>query len=217
MIKSYDQSRGRDGDTEIRILEAAREVFLRRGTAGARMAEIAEQAGVNQALLHYYFRSKARLAEAVFQRAARDLFPAVIETLMSDMSLSEKVRRVVDIELSTLLRHPFLPGYILSELNHHPERVEQFVEVTAGLRIDQIAPRLFERLGAQIEAAVEAGEIHPIAPEQFVINLVSLCIFPFAARPMIAAITGVDDEGFRAMIERRKAELPEFFVRGLRP
>lgn len=181
------------------------------------MAEIAEQADVNQALLHYYFRSKARLAEAVFQRAARDLLPAVIETLMSDAALPEKVRRVVDIELSTLLRNPFLPGYILSELNHHPERVEQFIEVTAGVRIDEVAPRLFVRLGRQIEAAVEAGEMRPVAPEQFVIDLVSLCIFPFAARPMIAALTGVDDDGFRAMIERRKTELPEFFLRGLRP
>jgi AcrR family transcriptional regulator len=181
------------------------------------MADIADHAGVNQALLHYYFRNKARLAEAVFQRAARDLFPAVVETLMSDAALGEKVRRVVDIELSTLLRHPFLPGYILSELNHHPERVEQFIEMTVGLRIDEVAPRLFGRLGGQIEAAVDSGEIRPIAPEQFVINLLSLCIFPFAARPMITAITGMDDDGFRAMIERRKTELPEFFLQGLRP
>lgn len=214
MIKLSNE---RGGDTEARILEAARQVFLRRGTSGARMADIADHAGVNQALLHYYFRNKARLAEAVFQRAARDLFPAVVETLMSDAALGEKVRRVVDIELSTLLRHPFLPGYILSELNHHPERVEQFIEMTVGLRIDEVAPRLFGRLGGQIEAAVDSGEIRPIAPEQFVINLLSLCIFPFAARPMITAITGMDDDGFRAMIERRKTELPEFFLQGLRP
>jgi AcrR family transcriptional regulator len=213
MVKSSNEL---DGGSEARILEAAREVFLRRGTAGARMAEIAEQAGVNQALLHYYFRTKARLAGAVFQRAARDLLPAVVKTLMSDLPLAEKVRRVVDLELSMLLRHPFLPGYILSELNHHPERVEQFVEVTAGLRIDEIAPRLFARLGRQIETAVEAGEIRPIAPEQFVLNLLSLCIFPFAARPLVAAMTGLDDAGFRAMIELRKTELPEFFLGGLR-
>jgi hypothetical protein len=85
------------------------------------------------------------------------------------------------------------------------------------LRIDEVAPRLFGRLGGQIEAAVDSGEIRPIAPEQFVINLLSLCIFPFAARPMITAITGMDDDGFRAMIERRKTELPEFFLQGLRP
>lgn len=217
MIKSDNQDRERDGDTEARILAAAHEVFLRRGTAGARMAEIAEQADVNQALLHYYFGSKAKLAEAVFQRAARDLFPAVLNVLMSDAGLPEKVRGVVQIELDTLLRHPFLPGYVLSELNHHPERVEQLLEAAAGVRIADVAPRLLERLGSQLTAAAAAGEIRPIAPEQFVINLLSLCIFPFAARPMLAALTRMDDGDFRTMIERRKAELPEFILRGMKP
>lgn len=211
MIKSNDQ------ETEVRILDAAREVFLRRGTAGARMAEIAEEAGVNQALLHYYFRSKAGLAEAVFQRAARELFPPVLRTLASEAPLEEKVREVVRIELDTLQRNPFLPGYVLSELNHHPERVGQFVESMAGVQIDTIAPRVFDHLAAQIDEAVAAGELRPIAAEQFVINLLSLCIFPFAARPLLVAVMGMDDEGFGAMIERRKTELPEFFLRGLRP
>ncbi|HEM45564.1 MAG TPA: TetR/AcrR family transcriptional regulator [Alphaproteobacteria bacterium] len=226
MIKSNDQRTGApdvrdpDGpteDTELRILEAARRVFLRRGTAGARMAEIAEEAGVNQALLHYYFRSKAGLAEAVFQRAAGDLFPAVVEILSSEAPLEEKVRRVVEVELDTLIRHPFLPGYVLSELNHHPGRVEQLIEALAGVRVGEVGPRMFERLGAQIEAAVDAGRMRSVAPEQFVINLLSLCIFPFAARPLIAAITRMDEDEFRAMIRRRRSELPEFFLRGLRP
>jgi TetR/AcrR family transcriptional regulator len=90
MIKSNNQNDRRDGDTEARILEAAREVLERRGTAGARMAEIAEQADVNQALLHYYFGSKAKLAEAVFQRAARDLLPAVLDVLMSEADLPKR-------------------------------------------------------------------------------------------------------------------------------
>lgn len=204
-------------ETEARILDAARSVFLRRGTAGARMAEIAEEAGVNQALLHYYFRSKAGLAEAVFQRAARELFPPVLRTLASDAPLEEKVREVVVLELDTLRDNPFLPGYVLAELNHQPERVGQFVASLTGVSLETVGPRVFDRLGAQIDEAVEAGEMRPIPPEQFVINLLSLCIFPFAARPMLMAVTGMDDTGFRAMIERRKAELPEFFLRGLRP
>src|SRR6185369_14703328 len=88
--------------TEQRILDAAHAVFIRRGTAGARMQEIAEEAGVNKALLHYYFRSKDKLAEAVFVRAGRRLFPPVIAALMSDLPLEEKVRRVVEIEIDNL-------------------------------------------------------------------------------------------------------------------
>src|SRR6516164_4951466 len=87
-----------DGQTEQRILDAAHHVFVRRGTAGARMQDIATEAGVNQALLHYYFRSKARLSEAVFRRAARQLFPGVVEVMSSDAGLDDKVRRIVQLE-----------------------------------------------------------------------------------------------------------------------
>src|SRR5690349_15659112 len=92
----------RDGDTERRILDAAHVVFMRSGTAGARTQEIAVEAGVNSALLHYYFRSKDRLAEAVFTRAAGELFPAVAGVLMSDLPLEQKVRKVIEVELDRL-------------------------------------------------------------------------------------------------------------------
>src|SRR5918992_2710556 len=104
---------GLDLDTEQRILEAARVVFIRRGTAGARMQEIAAEAGVNQALLHYYFRSKERLAEAVFQQVAGRVLPTVLGLLGSKLPIEEKVEQVVEAYLDAFSRSPFLPGYIL--------------------------------------------------------------------------------------------------------
>src|SRR5437867_8601608 len=100
--KPEPASRTRDRGTEARILDAAHAVFLRRGTAGARMQEIAAEAGVNQALLHYYFRSKDRLAKAAFERAASQLMPAVIQVLGSDGDLEHKVARVIDLEIDHL-------------------------------------------------------------------------------------------------------------------
>src|SRR5438034_10186123 len=94
----------RDGDTEQRILEAAHAVFVRRGTAGARMQEIAAEAGVNQALLHYYFRSKDRLSRAAFERAASEFMPTVIQVLASDTELEAKVARVIELEIDHLAR-----------------------------------------------------------------------------------------------------------------
>ena len=113
----------KDTDTEQRILRAARKVFVRRGTAGARMQEIAAEAGVNQALLHYYFRSKDRLAEAVFREVAGHLVPAVLRMLGAESSLEEKVEGFVHLYIDAVRQSPFLPGYILSELHHHPERL----------------------------------------------------------------------------------------------
>lgn len=206
-----------DHDTEQRILDAAHAVFLQRGTAGARMHEIAEAAEVNQALLHYYFRTKERLAEAVFQRAARRLLPTVVAILGSDAPIEEKVERVVQHELDVLSETPGLPGYILSELTHHPERAAQLITALSGQPIEGFVPRVFETLERQIDERVRAGTMRPIACAQFAANLLALCIFPFAARPMLMAVFGWDQEGFAGFIAERKRSLPGFFLGGLRP
>ena len=207
----------RDGDTEQRILDAAHAVFMRTGTAGARMQEIAREAGVNSALLHYYFRSKDRLAEAVFHRAAAQLFPAVVRVLASERPLAEKVRTVVEIELDRLSRAPYLPAYIISELAHHPERITQFISAMTGSQPEALGRKLLRIVGGQIDQEVRAGRMGPTAPEQFFVNLLSLCIFPFAARPMISALMGLDDKAFARFIRERRDKLPEFFLNALRP
>jgi len=206
----------RDRDTESRILDAAHAVFLRRGTAGARMQEIAAEAGVNSALLHYYFRSKVRLSEAVFRRAASQLLPRVIEVLASEAPLDDKVTRVVHLELDHLSRSPYLPGYIISELHHHPERVRQLVGALTGMTPEDVRPKVVSKLRNQLDAGVRAGELHPIAPDQFIVNLMSLCIFPFAARPMIMALLGLDQQAFERFIDRRRNQLAAFFLGALR-
>jgi TetR/AcrR family transcriptional regulator len=207
----------RDGETERRILDAAHTVFLRRGTAGARMQEIAREAGVNPALLHYYFRSKERLGAAVFQRAAAQLLPNVIRILASDAELEDKVAQVVEVELTRLSETPYLPGYIISELTHHPQRVPQLFATIVGKAPAEVGALVRARLGEQIGERVRAGRMRPIEPEQFAINLIALCIFPFAAKPMLAALLGFDDAAFAAFIDRRRQELAPFFLRALQP
>ena len=206
-----------DQETEQRILDAAHAVFMRRGTAGARMQEIAEEAGVNKALLHYYFRSKDKLAEAVFVRAGRRLFPPVIAALTSDLPLEEKVRRVVEIEIDNLSASPHLPGYVLCEVNHHPERVGQLAGSMAGRPVEGFGRGIAAGLQAQIDEQVAQGKMRPIAAEQFMANLLSLCLFPFAAQPMLRMMMGWDGDGFGGFIEERKRTLPEFFLSALRP
>jgi AcrR family transcriptional regulator len=214
MVKSRSQ---RDESTEQRILDAAHAVFIRSGTAGARTQEIAKEAGVNSALLHYYFRSKERLAEAVFTRAAGQLLPAVIRILASDAALEDKVDQVVQTELLHLAKAPYLPGYILSELAHHPERAGQLVSAVTGMVPAEIGMRVSAVLGRQIDERVRAGRMHQIAPDQFIVNLLSMCVFPFAARPMLMALLGFDQTGFDRFIDRRRKELAPFFLRALRP
>ena len=207
----------RDRDTAERIRAAAHAVFLRHGTAGARMQDIADEAGVNKALLHYYFRSKDRLAEEVFRRTFSGVVPRVVQTLGADLPLEEKVRRVVALYVETLGRNPFLPGYLLCEMHQHPERLRATVAALAPMPIEQVGERVISTLRAQLEAGAREGRLRPEDPEHFVVNLFSLCIFPFAARPMLGIVLGMDDERFAAFLAHREREVTEFFLHALRP
>jgi len=217
MVRQKAAAQSHDGDTERRILDAAKTVFIRRGTAGARMQEIAEEAGVNQALLHYYFRSKEKLSDAVFRETAGRMFPAIIHALGGDLSIDEKIERIVDMYLDNMSRTPFLPGYILSELHHHPERVPQLFGSVIGGDLSKVVRPAIEVLDKQLAAEARAGRMRRINTQQFVVNLLSLCVFPFAARPMLRAALGFDDDDFTQFIAQRRKELPQFIRNALRP
>jgi TetR/AcrR family transcriptional regulator len=204
-------------DAEARILEAARSVFIRRGTAGARMQEIAAEAGVNQALLHYYFRSKDQLAAAVFGQMASRLFPALLLTLSGDAPLDQKIEQLIALYHENLSRNPFLPAYVLAEMHHHPERIQQVIGKVGGGEPRAVVLPMFAKLAEQIDVEVRAGRMRPITPQSFVVNLVSLCIFPFAARPMLGFMLGLDDDAFPTFIQERQRTLAEFFRNALRP
>jgi TetR/AcrR family transcriptional regulator len=220
MVKNSKRTKSRakavakpdEGDTEQRILDAAHAVFVRRGTAGARMQEIADEAGVNKALLHYYFRNKSRLSQAVFQRVARGVFGRLSQIAGSGMELEDKVRGIIATYLEQLSKTPYVPAYIISELNQHPERITQFFDMLNEVRDGGIAENVLRPLQAQIDARVRDGTMTRISANQFVANLVSLCIFPFAARPLLCAVLGLDERGFREFIEERKVVLPQFFL-----
>ena len=206
----------KDGDTEQRILDAARRVFIRRGTVGARMQEIAAEAGVNQALLHYYFRSKERLAAVVFEEAAARLLPAIAGLLGSDASIEEKVEGFVHLYIDGVRRSPFIPGYLVSELHQQPERLTALIDA-AGPVARLAADAVRQRLGAQLRDAAAAGTIRPITAEQFFVNMVALCVMPFLARPLLEALLGMDQKSFERFLDERRAELPGFILRGLKP
>src|SRR5690606_32367118 len=114
-------------ETEERILDSARDVFHERGYDGARMQEIADRAGINKALLHYYFRSKDQLFETIFKATVSKFLPAVLQNLAGDETVSVKIHRFVSSYIDTLKANPFIAAFILHELNRNPDRVRGFI------------------------------------------------------------------------------------------
>jgi AcrR family transcriptional regulator len=199
-----------DPATRERILDAAHAVFTRKGTANSRTQEIADEAGVNKALVHYYFGTKAALADAIFERAAGALLPRVFRILGDPArSIQQKVTDVVKEQLDFHTARPYLAGYIVSELHAEPDRVARL--------FTRYGPAPLDVLRRQLREGARSGTLRPISAEQFVVNLMAILVFPFAMRAALCAVLGVEPARWPAFVEERRRLLPDFFLAGLRP
>ncbi|MEO7522307.1 MAG: helix-turn-helix domain-containing protein [Gemmatimonas sp.] len=206
-----------DFDAESRILDAARTVFIRRGTAGARMRDIAAEAGVNQALLHYYFGSKDELAERVFVEAAGRIAPAMASLLDPAATLEQMVERFVEIYIDTVRQTPFVPAYLMAEAHQHPERINKLMQKAVGTVPANVANAALAHIDGIIAQRVTAGTMRPMPARQLLINVLALVVMPFVARPILLLGLGLDDEGYDAFIDERRRELPGFILNALKP
>lgn len=198
----------RDSTTEKRILEAARSVFHVKGLAGARMQEIADEAKINKAMLNYYYRSKDKLFEAVFVEAASNFFPKVFQLINSDLPLFEKIETFIVGYITFLQNNMCIPGFILTELSQHPQRLRDF------FREKGIKPPA--KFLDEIKEAVERKEIIPIEPMTLVLNILSLCIFPIVSKPVIETVFDLSEQQYNEMIEARKKLVPQFIINAIK-
>lgn len=195
-------------NTETEILIAAKEIFQQKGMAGARMQEIADKAKINKALLHYYYRSKQLLFEAVFKSAFSLLAPQLNKVLNDDTDLFEKIRKFTESYISFVIKHPYLPNFVIQELNKNPEFVLK-------LQSEKHFPSI-EKFRLQVVDAIKQGIIRPIEPEQLFINIISLNIFPFIGQPLLMALVNVDKDSYGKIIENRKTEVADFIINSIK-
>ena len=199
------KKKDKDKGAEERILAAARNVFTTKGMAGARMQDIANEAGINKALLHYYFRDKDKLFEVVFMEEAQKFFPKINAIFNSDATLFEKIENFVNEYIDEMLENPYLPWFVLNEVNRDPD---QFMYKIWGK--DNL-PKPAKFLG-QIEKEVKKGTIKRIHPMHLLMNLLSMTIFPFVAKPMMIRNLRMNELQFRQAMEERRIEIPKFII-----
>ncbi|NTW23646.1 MAG: TetR/AcrR family transcriptional regulator [Lentimicrobium sp.] len=198
---------GIDTNTEQLIFKAARKIFTQKGFDGARMQEIANEAGINKALLHYYFRSKDKLFEAIFKEVLNTVFPKIISVLMSPIPLIQKIEQVSVNYIEMLKQNPDIAVFVFHEISRNPLRmVGNFKNAGAD----------FEIVGRQLEAEVQAGNIIPIKAEHLIANLISMCVFPFIAKPVFMGMMGMDNDAYMRFIEERKQVIPQTIISSIK-
>ena len=199
----------KDETTEEKILAAARKVFTTNGLAGARMQDIADKADIKKAMLHYYFRNKEKLFEMIFLQEAGRFFPQINSIFEAELSLYEKLEKFADVYISEMIENPYLPWFVLNEINLDPER---FMKKFWGPN-NLPRPKKFLE---QVEKEIKKGTIKRIHPLHLLMNLLSMCIFPFVAKPMMQKNLGLTEAQFLDFMEQRKKEIPKFIIEAIK-
>ncbi|WP_297332961.1 TetR/AcrR family transcriptional regulator [Flavobacterium sp.] len=194
---------------EDQILVAAFQVFVEKGFENAKMQDIAAVVGIKRTVLNYYFRSKELLYHKIAKTVISQTLPVILKTLNSDLPVNEKIEAFVSVYINTGLKNPFLPLFIVNELNSLGDK---FIDIVFEGHSPNVEPFL-----AQLEAEMEKGKIIRMKPIQILIHIFSLCAFPLIARPMIKILTHCNNDEYLLLIEERKKEVVRFVLKGITP
>ena len=185
--------------TEEKIFNAARIVFQKKGFSGARMQEIADEAGINKAMLHYCFKNKELLFQAVFMNAFGQLAPQINEIFNSNESVFEKIKKFTNSYITFVIQNPYLPAFVIQEMNNNPEFVMSFMR-------DENKPNPSQFV-LQIEKEIQSGIIKSIQPKQLLLDIFSMTAFPFVAQTLVKGMLQISDSEFNLMMEERKTTI----------
>lgn len=188
--------------TKEKIVHAAKLVFIRKGMDGARMQEIADEAGINKALLHYYFHSKQELFDEIFYGILSNLIPGLITIFTKDIPFVEKIELIVAQYDSYMLMNPFLPQFVMREINRDPEQLSRFM-TDQGLD--------FGKVEEMINREVESGRIRPITFQHLFVSLIGMIVAPYIGRPLFQRkLFNNNQEEYELFLKERRSFIAGF-------
>jgi TetR/AcrR family transcriptional regulator len=194
--------------TEEKIFEAATDVFVDKGMDGARMQDIASHAGINKALLHYYYRTKDQLFNAVFEMIAAKVLKKFAPVFDERLSLEEKIRFFFKEHISFLQENPKLPAFVLNEINRNPARIKKLLK---NVHFETLWQQLYE----QHKSELDKYNISEATLPQIMVSIVALSVFPFAARGIMEGILDKVGVDFNDYIEQRKEFAADFVIKAI--
>lgn len=191
-----------------KAVNTAKTLFIEKGKDGVRMQEIADKAGINKGLLHYYFKNKEKLFLEIFSEEFGHIYADINEILKSDLGMDDKFSKIIDRYFEMLNENPNLPSFILFEVNKHPEIVK---ELSSEVRLEETVELLNAEFRANKITSTKEFAF------QVVLNIISLCIFPFMMKPMGAEMARRNGFEWSDLMERRKVFLKEIIINSFKP
>ena len=201
-----------DKDKENAIINAATELFLDKGFASTSTTEIAKKVGCNQALVHYYFRTKERLFEAVFAEKFKSFATNILEINQGDFTFEEKLKLKIESHYDMLQDNPKLPLLIAYELNTNPKRLESMKE-----HLGDLPAKVFANFQTELDIEIEKGNIREIDVINLIFNILALNISMFIIGPILQSFAGLSKAEYDNLVNQRKKENVNTIIKSLRP
>jgi TetR/AcrR family transcriptional regulator len=199
----------KENNTEQTIKEAAKKVFLLNGLKGARMQTIADEAGINRAMLHYYFRTKEKLFEVIFADAMREMNDRMGAIAVAELNIFEKIEHFVHVYSERAATNPEFDLFLINEFRQNPEFFETLMETSS-------TGNSIKTFIKEMERASERGEIVG-DPHRIFISVFGACIFPFAAMTMLRTMLGKSEKEYQQLLHEQRTFLIQFLIKGIKP
>lgn len=200
-------------DVEHKIIDAARILFYEKGYMGVTVRDIAKEADVNLALLHYYFRTKDNIFKIVFDEAFTLLFTKLNKALLSEKSLFEKIELMIDSYVSVGLKYPQLPSFVMNELSVNAEVILAMIN---NHKDKSALNKNFECFSLEIQDAISNKIIKDVDPKSILTDIQSLSLYPFVARKILLYLVLLDEKAYNKMLKNRVKHIADTIINNIK-
>jgi len=199
--------------TEQKIFQAAARIFVQRGRDGARMEDIAREAGINKAMLHYYFRSKDKLYLTVFEQEIRKVAEDLYQSLDLKTDIQNFLSNFIHNYIDRINQNPLLIQFMLWELRRGSHVISELFQKI----FSHFAYHPPEKIVQKIQQAIKNNEIRKVDPHHLFFNIIGMCIFTFIASPIITSLFPDLNTQHKSFIDKRKSEIYNLIWNGIKP
>ena len=205
-------NQGKTIDKEQEILEAAEKLFFEKGYTMTSTTDIAKEVGCNQALVHYYFRTKENLFNSIFEQRFFTFFQNTFEfQLNTDASFPELIRQIAEAHFDLLSKNPHMISLILNEIIRKPEHLKSIKN-----KLKPLADKALAQIHHALQREIDAGKLqHPLSVTDLVITMISLNAALFMLMPLAGEILELDEKQKAELIARRRSENVKVILRYL--
>lgn len=196
---------------EEQILLVAKELFMQNGYEGVSTTQVAKAVGCNQALVHYYYRTKQNLFKIICQQEIQKMLKILADIPQDDISFENFIEKIIEAQIGFLKNNPDAPFFIIGELRHNSEVLKMMREL-----FSEFGKEIVGKIRMFVQMKQSKGELNDVSVEDLLIDIVSLDVMSFVGQVLFTQILEMDSQTQEAFLERRKTHIKKLILSSIK-